>query len=737
MPAPSQFAIALLLVTAVHSSGEPSVAIRLLVDPPQTIRAVAVRAGGEVHACAVQDGHLIVPAGLPLPWTVAQLRFEPTTYSARDLEAGAPLLLRARGELKIRFRPVPALAARVDAFLLRNREEAAQSVILTRDDDGNFRTALTAGTYAGAFFTGTRGTRIRSGIVVAPGQVTEIADLSLEPTASVSLRVVDGKTRRPVSGATVTWSPPPALNAEIAGPLFRRFWSATTDRSGVVTFAQFGPPPIPARWSVEGRGYARTLTQQVLVADTQRMTVPDTQLSPESIVVVDVLVPRDAEEFRGATLLACAPESEDSPRYEPFLRQPLRESGNKLSLGRFGKIRFLIEAKGGRKLLYHDVELSPEDGRVVIAPLATEIHGVVRRQDVPVEGVLMTAADGRDARMIVARATTDRSGRYSLTTFQSGEVLLYTSGPYANRAAAESMQVEPMFKTVRLGGDRQVRADFEFPGSGATIAVIDAKSRAPLRARIRGTLEARGRAISLALETDDKGVARIDGAREGSARMAVHARGYRAREVTVPVGDPDSIHTIELVPGGIVRGRVFDLAGAPVAGALILGGYPGVLAMQGYIQSVTDSSGWFEIESPPEPGAPVYVVASGHALGLFHVRHDVDPVVRLTPPNAGAERLVAGQNAPGTLSLFLAAPHGGAIIPSGVFDDLGRVNGLSLFQLNSTATDGTLILPEFLPPGSYTLYRMRKPDKPFAEVFDPVAELRVPARAGSVLSIPQ
>jgi hypothetical protein len=484
--------------------------------------------------------------------------------------------------------------------------------------------------------------------------------------------------------------------------------------------------------------YARTLTQQVLVGDTQRMVVPDTQLRPESTVVVDVLAPRDAEEFRGATLLACAPEGEDSPRYEPFLRQPLREGENKLSLGRFGRIRFLIEARGGRKLLYHDAELTPEDERVVIAPLATEIHGVVRRQDVPVEGVVMTAADGRDARVIVARATTDRSGRYSMTTFQSGEVLLYTSGPYANRAAAESMQVEPMFKNLRLNGDRQVRADFQFPTSGATIAVIDAKSGAPLRARIRGMLEARGRANSFALETDDKGIAKIDGAREGSAKMAVRARGYRAREVTVSVGDPASVHTIALTPGGTIRGRVLDLAGAPVAGALILGGYPGPLAMQGYVQSVTDSSGGFEIESSPEPGAPVYVVASGHALGIFQVvRDDVDRVIRLAPPNAGAVRLVAGQSAPGTLSLFLAAPHGGAIIPSGVFDDLGRVNGLSLFQLNSAAADGTLILPEFLPPGSYTLYRMRKPDKPFAEVFDPVAELRVPARAGSVLAIPE
>jgi hypothetical protein len=735
--AASQFAIALLLVSTARASGESTVAIRLLVDPPQPIRAVALRAGGEVHACAVQDGHLIVPAGLPLPWTVAQLRFEPTSYTARELEARAPLLLRALGELKIRFRPPPAPAAQVEAFLLRNREEAAQDVVLTRDGEGNFRTSLAAGTYAGAFFTGARGTRIRSGIVVAPRQVTEIADLSLEPTASVSLRVVDGKTKRPVPGATVKWSPPPALNAEIARHLFRRFWSATTDRSGLVTFPQLGPPPVPARWSVEAPGYALTLTQQVLVAETSRMVVPDTQLRPESIIVVNFLAPREAEDFRGATLIVCAPEGEDSARYEPFLRQSLREGENKLSLGRFGKIRFLIEAKGGRKLLYHDVELSPEDQSVVIAPLATEIHGVVRRQDIPVEGVLMTAADGRDARMIVARATTDRSGRYSLTTFQSGEVLLYTSGPYANRAAAESMDVAPMFKTLRLGGDRQVRADFQFPTSGATIAVIDAKSRAPLRARLRGTLEARGRASSIALETDDKGIARIAGAREGSAKVSVRARGYRALEVTLPVGDPASNHTIALTPGGIIRGRVLDLAGAPLSGALILGGYPGVLAMQGYIQSVTDSSGRFEIESPPEPGAPVYVVASGHALGVFHVRDGVDPVVRLAPPNAGAVRLVAGQNAPGTLSLFLAAPRGGAIIPSGVFDDLARVNGLSLFQLNSTATDGTLILPEFLPPGSYTLYRMRTPDKPFAEIFDPVAELRVPARAGSVLSIPE
>ena len=724
------------LFLSVAASAESFIAVPLRVEPPQSVRAMVLNAGGELYPCEVRDGAILVPASAPLPWTVAQLRFEPTVYTARDREMKAPLLLRALGELRVQFRPAPAPREAVKAWLLQNGEQIPEEMSF-KPDDGSFRTSLPSGTYAGAFFTDSRGSRIRSGIVIAPGKVTELGELALEPTGSVTLRVVDAKSRRPVTGARVTWSPPAALNADVARHLFSRAWSATTDRAGLVAFRAIGPPPVPVRWSVEARGYAPALTQQVLIGDVERKVLADTPLRPESFVILDFLLPRDGAAFHGASLVVSEPEDEEALRYEPFLRQPLRERENKLKLGRSGRLRFSIESKDARKLLYVDRDISPDGDRFVLAPIATEISGTVRRQNLPVEGVAITVADGRDARMIVGKATTDRSGRYAISTFQSGQVLLYASGPYESRAASASTMAPPIFRTLQLAGEREVRVDLQLPTSGATIAVIDAESRAPLRARVEGSLtETGGRMTGVSLETDERGTARIAGARKGKAKVFVTAKGYRGREIALDVGDDTSATTVALTRGGSITGRVVDPAGTAVAGAQILGGYPAPMAIQGHFRAVTDASGRFEIEGA-ESGTTFYIVARSYALVVSVMREDGENLVRLVPPNPGAVRLVAGPDPPKTLEMYIVAPQGSAIIPYGVFHELATANAVSSFQLNSAGKDGTLILPEFLSPGSYRLLRVRPTGKPWMEEFDHIADLRVPARPGSIVTIPE
>lgn len=722
-----------LLTVSAHA--ESFVAVPLRVEPPRDVRAVVLNAGGNVYACQVRDGQLLVPADAPMPWTVAQLRFEATTYTARDREMKTPLVLRELGEMRVRFRPMPAPAESVRVWMLRNGEQRPDELALRRDGD-SFGASLAPGTYAGAFFTDSRGTRIRSGIVIPPGQVAEIDELALEPTGSVTLRVVDGKSKRPVQGAKVTWSPPAALNAPVAKHLFSRAWSATTDRAGVVTLRSIGPPPVPARWAVEARGHAPTITQQVLIGDTQRVVVPDTPLRPESIVIVDFLLPRDDEPFEGATLVVSAREEGDTlRRWIPFLRQPLREGENKLKLSRFGTIRFSIESKEGKKLLWHDTEVTPDVARVVIAPIPTEITGVVRREKMPVEGVSITVADGHDPKMIVGKAATDSSGRYSISTFQSGDVLVYTNGPYASRESVTSTATTPVLKTVRLAGEREVRVDFQLPTSGATIIVVDAESRAPLRANLFGTLtDKSGRGTGIYLETDDRGTTKVVGAREGKAKAFVRSKGYRGRELIFDVGNDLPPTTIELTAGGVLTGRVLDPAGVPVPNASVLGGYPAPMSPQGHFQTSTDATGRFEVEGA-EPGTTFYVVAGGHALAVANLREETENVVRLAPLNASVVRVVAERGPLERLPFIVAAPVGGAIIPQGVLIELAEANGMSIFQLTSSGKDGTLILPELLAPGSYALYRVRPTGKPFAEAIELLAELRVPAPAGSIITI--
>ncbi len=728
----AQLSVACVFV-AVSLYGQPVVEVRLAVQPVQEIHAVTLKAaGGEVHSCAVRGGAVLVPKTLAMPWTVSLHRFEPTSYTQRDLELKAPLLLRELGELRVRFHPAPPPGETVTVCLVRNGTSSVADTPLAISGQGAFRAALPSGIYAAAFVGDRRATRIRSGVVINPGQTTELGDIAFEPTGSVTLRVVDERSRRPVPGARLTWSPPDALNAAVARVLFSRLWSATTDRAGIATFPSIGPPPLPARWIVSATGYALGLTPAVTIADVQRVALADTPLRPDATVVVDARLPRSGDSFREARLVLSEPEREDSPRFEAVSRQPLRDGENRIRLTRYGRLRIAIESKSGRKMFYQDFDIGPSDRRLVIAPIPTEITGEVRRSGKAVEGVFVTASDRHDSRMVVGQTRTDLNGRYTLAIYQRGDVLLYTSGPRENGNVAQ-----PVLKNLTLAGEREWHVDFELPTAGATIVVVDAESGTPLRARVRGRLvEADGASRGIYVETDADGRATITGAPAGKATMVVRSKGYRGREIAADITMDAADVTVALSKGGTISGRVVDMNGAPVGGARILGGYASPAVNQGSVETSSDASGRFEISEAPESETRLYIVARGQAVAVATLRESSDNVVRLSPPNAGAVTLVGGGKPPQTLSLFLPAPRGEAIIPFAVFRELAMINGMSPFQLLSSGVDGTLILPEFLSPGSYTLYSVRSTGKPNADQYVKVADLIVPARSRTVIALP-
>src|SRR5258707_2736962 len=69
------------------------------IEPPQRVLAITLESNGTAVPVAVTNGRAKIPAELPLPWKVAQLRFEPTIYTEADLTAQRPLLLRELGRL--------------------------------------------------------------------------------------------------------------------------------------------------------------------------------------------------------------------------------------------------------------------------------------------------------------------------------------------------------------------------------------------------------------------------------------------------------------------------------------------------------------------------------------------------------------------------------------------------------------------------------------------------------------
>jgi len=708
---------------AVAAQAAEQVRIALRVEPAQVIRAVTLRSNGESHSFDVRNGAVMVPEDLPLPWAIGLRRFEQTQYTQRDLEHRAPLVLRELGTVRVDLRPMPAASEVVRGFFVRNGEASPVEVTLTRDDD-RLTAMLPAGLYAGAFLSGTRATRIRAGIVLASGRTTDVKDVLFEPTASASMRVLDAATRKPIVGATVTWSPPDALNADVARAIYSRVWTANTDRSGIATFRAIGPPPLPAQWAVSAEGYASTLTPRALLSESRAWVVGDTLLRRDSVLIVEAVLPRNAPEFRNAMLVIAAPESDTSRRYEPLARQPLVDGENRIRIADFGPRRIAIEDRAGRKLFFQDVELSPNDLHLTIAPMRTEISGVVRRAGTPLQGAFINIADARDARALVARVTSDEDGRYRVATYQSGEVLVYTNGRHGS-----------VVKRLRLDGDPEMRIDFDQPVATATLRVVDAITNAPIRAMVRGELaDNSGGRRGVFAETNEDGVARIDNAPEGTAKVFVRADGYVDRELNVQVGVDVGEVRVMLSKGAALRGRVVERNGAPIANAKILGGYPSLVASQGRFEANTDANGRFEIGGA-SAGATFYVVARGHAVAITTLRENVDNVIALPPPNAGAVTLVAGNAPPKKLQLVLPAPQGGGIIPFGVFDELGTLNGLTPFQLLSSGVDGALVLPEFLAPGAYAFYFVRSTGRRDGEQFDKVFDLAVPARAGTLVRV--
>jgi hypothetical protein len=161
---------------------------------------------------------------------------------------------------------------------------------------------------------------------------------------------------------------------------------------------------------------------------------------------------------------------------------------------------------------------------------------------------------------------------------------------------------------------------------------------------------------------------------------------------------------IRLEPSAEVRGRVVDLHGVPIRNARVTGGYDSELQMQPHFFTDTGADGRFVFDATPEPGTLFYIAASRQALGITYLQPGRENVIVLHPPSAGVVTLMPDNAPPSKVYMVMAAPAGGEMIPLGALDDLADVNGMNPYQLQGSALDGSVVLPEFLGPGNYELY---------------------------------
>ena len=718
-----------IFLPVVAFGAEPVRQVPLRVEPPQAMTAIVLRSGDQVLSVPVSMGRAVVPREFAFPWTLGLTAFEPVTYTQADLDAGRPLLVRQLGGIRGTLRRPVRTRGETFTWLLQLADsDVPRDLPFTVADDERFTIAVPAGVYEGAVVGAQSGSRIRSGIVVQPGKVTDLGEMVIEPAVAVTLRVVDAKRGNAVPGARVTWSPPgDKLNADVSRGLYGRRWSSVTDKNGLATIAAVGPIPLSVGWTIQADGYASTNTAQMQLTEAKRMMLPDTRIRLAAVVIARVALAEDADALRRSVLVLGEIEGPRSLAYVRRKSMPLREGESRFTVDSYGKKRLWVEDVAGKRILYRDFEVTAETTVVDLAPHRVHIHGRVARKDQGIEGVLVTLADPVDARVVLARVKTDSAGEFALTTFQDGELYLYTisgSGP-GKRSGAATQRVD-------VAGRRDVRVDLDLPSSGFVLTVLDAKTGAPLDATIKTRLKrATGGMVQGTSSTDAQGKLTVTGYPEGTATLHVQAKGYTSQEVEIPIAENNPDKTVRLERSGSVSGRVVTTQGTPIRGARVTGGYGSEMEMQAYFATTTGADGRFALDSAPPPGTTFYVAASGHALGITTLAPGRESVVTLSPPSAGIVTLRPDHAPPTKVYMVMAAPAGDDFIPLGVIDDLAEVNGLSPYQLNGTALDGSLVLPEFLGPGTYHLYLALRGGTPF--IYDRVGTITTPLAGNAAI----
>lgn len=710
------------------STRAATVAVR--VEPPQSLLAITLRSGDDVRSVAVSGGKFTVPDDLPLPWSVGMARFEPTAFTQADLDAKRPLLVRELGILRGTLQRAKPPVRESFVWLLQRAEASQpQESAFAVDATGVFEVRLAAGLYQGAALGATSATRIRSGMVVKPGQRTDVGAIACEPTTPVSVRVIDVKRNVALAGARVEWNPPDdILNAELNRALYGRRWSGTTDRNGVITFPSVGPLPMSIRWSVTASGFASAATARTQLREVKRVALPDVRLRPEATILVRTVLPRDEKIFRGATLGLAIREDERSHRFARKSVTELREGETRLRVGDYGLKRLMIESAAGKPIFYRDVEVVNELTVVDLAPQPVELYGRVLRRDEAVARTTVTAAEQGDGTVMLAQTRTDEDGAYRMVTWQSGPLTLYTIAD-----GGEGMRTGSARADVDTSNRNSVRVDLEMPRSGFVLSVVDAATGAPVKAMIwRRFAYAGDRAQIGGDESGRDGRLVVRDYPDGKAHLHIQAKGYRARDVDLLITEANAEHVIRLEKSRGIRGRVVDTHGVPVRGARVTGGYENELTMQGHFFTQTDANGRFEFDSAPEAGTTFYVAAARHALAVTTLQSDVDNTVVLHPPSAGVATLLPDNAPPEKVYMVMAVPVGGGFIPVGALDDLAEVNGMNAYQLHGSGLDGSIVLPEFLGPGAYELFIARRGGDPY--VYQRVGRINAPLQRNITLS---
>lgn len=386
----------------------------------------------------------------------------------------------------------------------------------------------------------------------------------------------------------------------------------------------------------------------------------------------------------------------------------------------------------GRTLVLHKMSVDRPEMTAEIALAPLRLHGRVTTSGEPAPNVQIEFVDPCHPAVVLASAQADAAGRYETTIWQRGEIVGY--------AFDEKPVSCSMFAQLNIGADaREHEFDLKMATAGLTLRVVDAASDRPIpRAEVDRWVRNvdddvvhAGKAM-----TDDEGQYRLSRHQAGSATFIVKAPGYRLAEVQEELreGERSEVRVALLAAIG-TGGRVYGADGAPLDGAVVMGGYPGERTTGPVLRAGTNTEGEFRFSSDPDANTPFYVIARGHALAVTTLRASDDNVIQLEPMGGdGSVSVVTTDDTADARPLparrLRVAPAGRAIVPDHVLADLAALNGMTLIEIIRTDSQGRSPLPRYLGRGRWDVYIRAERS---ADV-QPIGSIRMPLRGSQVFA---
>jgi len=215
-----------------------------------------------------------------------------------------------------------------------------------------------------------------------------------------------------------------------------------------------------------------------------------------------------------------------------------------------------VAVEGDRSWIFKAPELQIQGDEPVQVRLLPggEIRGLIRTLDgAPVAGVgvMVSNSTPRYAETTV----TDESGQFHMKGAMAGPLTVWVMSETHTgvSASVEVVTGETVACEITVAKPEPVRLE-----------IIDAVSRRPLAGVVGSTLFSRERNLT----ADDNGILIVEGV--CFPRIWLRGRGYAALPVELPIDRSKSTtHTVTMVRGVTIRGRVVDVSGTPVANARV------------------------------------------------------------------------------------------------------------------------------------------------------------------------